>query len=189
LQLCPQTFIIVDETKLSEGKVLEQGLKNLRALNKVASSSLLEYQFGEYAPVSEFPVDTPVFVVSERPSLLYHDLVCPVHPVSASDSDANDMDANSDPSADDLDCWRNYLMLARNCEFEFDSVGSQILEKGFAVICAQQSNRSQMFEKQMHLRATFARLYCMSHAQQTMSEDLWKQGMSLMDKCMQRTQS
>ena len=73
--------VVVDETVLMEGKLTELGVSNLDALKGVVEHQKLQYDFKFYA--TDMPVDTPVLVLSDSPSLLPCAVTVPLHAVGA----------------------------------------------------------------------------------------------------------
>lgn len=75
LQLNNNTHLVLDETKLKEGKLLESGVKAVGSIADVVKSQTVRYDFG-FSVTQEFNSDIPVLIFSEGKSML---------PVSRSD--------------------------------------------------------------------------------------------------------
>ena len=68
LKLPANTRVIIDETKLDEGKLTEVGFKNFSALQKLVSEQTVEYNFTVYS--KEFHVNYPTLIISKSKSIL-----------------------------------------------------------------------------------------------------------------------
>lgn len=68
LQLSDGTHLVLDETKLSPGKLNESGMKALSALNSIIKGQKVTYNFNYYS--MEFDCDIPILILSEGKSLL-----------------------------------------------------------------------------------------------------------------------
>lgn len=68
LQLSESTHLVLDETKLSAGKLNESGVKSVSALANVIKNQKVPYDFNYYN--MEFECDIPVLILSEGKSLL-----------------------------------------------------------------------------------------------------------------------
>ncbi len=60
--------MVADETVLASGRLDGVGVGNLRALQALVDTQEVEYDFTYHK--STFPVDLPVLVLSERPSIV-----------------------------------------------------------------------------------------------------------------------
>jgi hypothetical protein len=77
LQLAPGTPVIVDESVLQEGKLGEVGVKNLSALQSVAGTATLPYDF--FTHTAHWECDHPILVcTSSTKSLLRTDVTLPL---------------------------------------------------------------------------------------------------------------
>ena len=94
LQLSGGTVLVLDETQLSEGKLHEEGVRSLQAIQSIVSSRTLPCVFGTYT--MEVPTDITSIVASKRASVLKTDAV--VLPLSSKAMNASDVPANLDAS-------------------------------------------------------------------------------------------
>ena len=68
LQLADGTHVVLDESALEAGRLNQNGLRNLDALNDLAGRQLVNYDFG-YHPI-QFNVNAPVCILSNAKSML-----------------------------------------------------------------------------------------------------------------------
>lgn len=60
LQLVDGTVLLVDETVLDEGQLVDPGVRNFQALQNVIQNQTLTYEF----PYSQYDFDTDISVLS-----------------------------------------------------------------------------------------------------------------------------
>lgn len=68
LQLSDNTHLVLDETKLTSGKVSPNGRKNYEAFASLISEQKVTYDFKYYT--MEFQTDIPVIILSEVKSMI-----------------------------------------------------------------------------------------------------------------------
>lgn len=68
LQLAPHTHLILDETKMQEGKLESNGIKGVQSIADLINNQQIKYNFLYYE--IEYNVDIPVLVFSEGRSML-----------------------------------------------------------------------------------------------------------------------
>lgn len=68
LQLSSNTHLILDETKLTAGKLNSAAVKSVSALTKIINHQIVEYDFNFYQ--MEYNCDIPVLILSEGKSML-----------------------------------------------------------------------------------------------------------------------
>ena len=68
IQVSDETLLVIDEFQLSDGKLEEQGVKNVAALMNLAKRQFIPFDF-KYSKV-EIPCDVPVLILSEGKSIV-----------------------------------------------------------------------------------------------------------------------
>lgn len=68
LQLTAGTVLVLDETAMKAGNLIDQGVKNLQAIHELIKSQSLQYDF-QFYPL-QFHTNIPVVTFSEGKSLL-----------------------------------------------------------------------------------------------------------------------
>lgn len=85
--LTPGTVLIIDETNMVPGKIINNGVKNIKALATLIEEQQVELDFQYYQQM--LPVTIPVLVLSETRSMLKNTIHVPVS--SATDADILDV--------------------------------------------------------------------------------------------------
>jgi hypothetical protein len=67
LQVCPRTLLVLDETAMTEGKLNETGVKNMRSIQQVLGGQILSYDFQYH--MMDFETDIMPIVVSQGRSM------------------------------------------------------------------------------------------------------------------------
>ncbi|WFD44594.1 hypothetical protein MPSI1_003262 [Malassezia psittaci] len=113
LQLPPNTCVLVDETCMGEGQLEDMGVRNIRSLANLLENHSLSYQF----PFSEMNLDTDqnVVIFSTGKTFLPVDIHLPLRAAELSAHVSMPED-----SLDDLNAFRNYLLIAQASETSID---------------------------------------------------------------------
>ena len=62
------THVLIDESCLSAGRLTQNGVRNMEAINDLSSRQTVKYDFGFHS--LSFQVDAPVLILSHAKSLL-----------------------------------------------------------------------------------------------------------------------
>jgi hypothetical protein len=121
LQFAHGTVAVVNETVLSAGKLNDQGVKNVAALQSLVDKMLLPYDFQYYS--MDFPQDVAVVSFSQGKSILPVHVSVPIE-MSATSS-------GSPVSEAMLECFRLFLAVLRASEVALGNDQAEIAEKHF----------------------------------------------------------
>ncbi|OZJ02304.1 hypothetical protein BZG36_05195 [Bifiguratus adelaidae] len=172
LQLTSNTYLLVDETRLQEGNLQEQGLKNIQALQGVMNGQSLHYAF----PYSSFEIQTDLetLVVSTGKPLLQTPAIIPVIPIK-------DGVPTSLPAIDDqtLNEWRIYLQQARWIDHDIPSDISSYIQEQYV---KERKQGSKIGQEDLMLHMTLARLVAQSFGQSELNVELWDYAVSIDEK-------
>ena len=80
LQLPASTLVVVDETTMSDGTLIERGINNIRQIAETIQSAQVSYNVG-FGSTIEKPVDYRFLVLSEGKSMFQIPAVVPLEPV------------------------------------------------------------------------------------------------------------
>jgi hypothetical protein len=128
LQAAEGTAFIVDETVLQEGKI---HVRNLASIEQVLNTQTLEYLF-EGGTSAQWPVDTPMLLVSFKKSLFKADAASASTRISVPLQLAAGVRASElaglvpTPTPKQLTRWRAYLHVARRSDWK---MGTQVQER------------------------------------------------------------
>jgi hypothetical protein len=178
LQLGAGTYLIIDELVVNAGQLNPVGLGGLQALQSVASSQTLPYDFTHFSTF--FDVDIPTLVLSHRRPLVKADITVqmstssiddsrsisslPQHPVSSSLLPYN-------PSYDlFFERSRLYLACVRNLPYTIPQDLSVYIEND---LVKARSEDSSLKAEDLHQWLILARLSALSHGEQELTFDRW----------------
>eukprot|EP00667_Euglena_gracilis_P007701 EG_transcript_7774 len=178
LQLPPRTFLAVDETALAEGRLNEQGLRNLAQLNSILEGQTATYDFQYHT--MEVETDYPSVVFSHTKSLLHSAGFC----VVPFEPQANALDEPAllppdDPSLP-LAAWRRHLSAAQHQPaYRVTEAAKTAVEEDIAAEMRahpERFNRSAVVQHNtLHLWFTLARLLALARGQPELSLGLWNE--------------
>ncbi|TFY68061.1 hypothetical protein EVJ58_g1224 [Rhodofomes roseus] len=144
LQLPQGTVLLVTEGGVQEGKLVDRGVLNIRALQEVMTAQTLSYTF----PFSSFsfPTDISCIVLSEGKSLKM-------------------------PDSERLAAFRDLVVGARSGKVQVSEETSTHIQRDF--VRERQQNQSVTSDDLIR-RMTVAKLYALSMHEPTLSIDVWE---------------
>ncbi|KFH71771.1 hypothetical protein MVEG_02066 [Podila verticillata NRRL 6337] len=121
LQVTRSTALLMDETGLEEGTLVEKGLKNLKAISNVSLSQTLGYVF----PFNsiDFQTDISLLIVSLGNSLVPVDCAITLKPEESIASFA--------PTEEQVRSFRKYISVLRLMEYKFSEEMAKEIESEF----------------------------------------------------------
>eukprot|EP01112_Ceratiomyxa_fruticulosa_P008725 TRINITY_DN2260_c0_g3_i2.p1 TRINITY_DN2260_c0_g3~~TRINITY_DN2260_c0_g3_i2.p1 ORF type:complete len:644 (-),score=131.64 TRINITY_DN2260_c0_g3_i2:44-1975(-) len=171
LQLSPGTHLMIDETALEAGKLVQQGLDNLGILKDLILTQKIQYDFEYYK--SEFPTDIPVVVISESRSVLQCDCVVPVTVTPQHHLGA----PISMPPFPQLQQFRAYLAYVRDISLAPPS--DEVSKRAQEDFVNARKNNSEVTQGTFHLWLTIARLLAQSYGETQLNQERWLQALNL----------
>lgn len=170
LQLSQNTHVVLDETKLSPGKLNTSGINNVKALTEVIQYQKLTYNFKYYQ--LDFDCDIPFLILSEGKSLLCSD----VHVVMDPDQNCIDTFAEIIEAANHflkpelLEDIRKYLTQAKLIKYEISSNIEEFIQQEF-VDMRQNENFTA---DDLHGLLVLARLTTIADGKTCIDKESWK---------------
>ncbi|CAO3642231.1 unnamed protein product [Cunninghamella blakesleeana] len=172
LQLVPGTRILIDETELSEGQLVDQGVRNMQAIMNIILNQTLSYTF----PFSQYDFDTDLGIItlSTKKSLLPNHCTIPLEPIFPLDQ--NQIENRSLPSKQELDAFRIYLQGARNANYEISESISQFIQNQFVEERKQASEQKLPLPTQedLMLRMNLCRLVALSFGETQLTKETYE---------------
>ncbi|KAK4053744.1 hypothetical protein OIV83_001400 [Microbotryomycetes sp. JL201] len=164
LQLPNGTRVIVDMRGITEGKLDDRGVRNLRHLATTMAQQKLSYEF----PFSCFELETdlPFVLLSEGKAIIPADCTVYVHPVS------NDCQLSS-PTADQLERFRAYIAGAREADLNIPEEMTEVIQADFVDRRQKSVGGSGMSQEDLLFRMTVARLMASSMGSLTLTKEAW----------------
>lgn len=175
LQLSRNTHLVVDETKLQEGKLDTLGLHNLKALSNAIRYQKVPYDFKFYS--IELECDLPVIVFSEGVSLLPHDIQIPLQPdPECVHSFREILDAAKHfLNPEMLLNIRRYLTQARLVEYELNEEIQELVQEEFVRMRQDHSVKVE----DLHNLLVLGRLLSLSEGKNSLSRDVLRKAQDM----------
>ena len=175
LMLAAGTLLMVDESEMSEGTLVDSGLKSFHALRSVIQKQILSIEFDYYS--MSMPVDNPIILLSHSSSSVFSGDGCIVR-VKVNHKEENKMQQTDSINGKniDLDSFRKYWSCCRLLSTNMDSTTAKVAEEDF-VVARQQDQR--ITADDFHVWLVLSRLYAASYGHPVVTVNTWKQVLDL----------
>ncbi|PVU94216.1 hypothetical protein BB559_003056 [Furculomyces boomerangus] len=183
LQMAPHTLLVVDESSLNEGTLLEQGVRNISAIQKLCSDQKLGFIY----PYQQIEVDLDVksLVLSFKRPILKTDIL-----VGLSESAVEVMESMHFENFGEKDVceMREYLREACFTNFSIPESLSTIISEEYAESRkkAHENKEKLPTQSDLFLKLTIARLLSLSKLEPILSKETWDEVMQLEGERMSR---
>lgn len=167
LQLGAGTPLVLDESGMDAGTLHASGVANVQGIAQLLAAQTLPYNFVYHT--IDFPVDAPVFIVSQGRSLFTATVHVPLQPLApyvapaVPEADAHDAEGF-------LIAAREYLELARWLPWQLDETISAAIEADFVALRQERDGVSQ---DMLHTWITLARWLAVSCGETCLSAERW----------------
>ncbi|KAG0096370.1 hypothetical protein BGZ93_004662 [Podila epicladia] len=172
LQVTRGTALLMDETTLEEGTLVEKGLKNLKAISNVSLSQTLGYVF----PFNniDFQTDISLLIVSLGNSLVPVDCAITLKP---EESPATVVP----PTEEQLRSFRKYISVLRLMEYKFSEEMAKEIESEFMEQrkAATAAGTTLMTPNELAFDISLARLVAVSRGEQCLTKASWDRAVAL----------
>ncbi|KAI4470066.1 hypothetical protein MML48_1g03068 [Holotrichia oblita] len=174
-QLSEGTHLVLDETKLSSGKLNESGVRAISAINNIIKVQKVAYDFNYHT--MEFDCDIPILVLSEGKSLLPSDGQVILKPSKIHVNTFNEIYEAIMKllNPDLLNDIRTYLTISKYGQYEISDNMLEIVENDF-VRFRQTDNISA---DDLHQLLVLSRLICLSEGKSSLDEECWRSACDL----------
>ncbi|KAK4003105.1 hypothetical protein OUZ56_004887 [Daphnia magna] len=176
LQLSSQTHLVLDETLMTEGQLVADGVRNVTAIGNIASWQKIEYDFN-YHQV-EFHTDIPVLILSERRSIVATDVNLPLRLNLQRGTRFSDLVNKLENDAELLVRMRNYLTVVRLLSFKLDDTMQEAVQRDFIQSRAP-GQTNPMSTEDFHLLLVLSRLLALTYGKSELNFDLWQRAKSM----------
>ncbi|CAH0551417.1 unnamed protein product [Brassicogethes aeneus] len=176
LQLSKNTHFILDETKLTDGKLNAAGVNNIKAIASCIKNQKIAYDFNYY-PI-EYEVDIPFLILSEGKSMLTPDVHITLQPDETCLRTFSEIveAAKQFLNNDLLNELRVYLTFARLIKYEISDKIQDLVQQEFVNMRQKEKNISA---DNLHNLLVLARLVCISEGKSTLDEHCWKKALHM----------
>lgn len=167
LQLSKGTMLLVDETAMQEGKLVDMGVRNIQVLNEVISTQKLNYIF----PFSQYEFDTEIsfIVLSNAKSFLQVAFEVPLEPV----------DSERLISKGDVETLKNYIANGQASTCEISEEISKHIQQQFVTERKEKTGDQVPSQDDLARRIGLARLVAISFGKSTLDKETWDHAVKL----------
>ncbi|XP_060535093.1 mini-chromosome maintenance complex-binding protein [Cylas formicarius] len=175
LQLSKNTMVVLDETKLMEGKLNASGIHSVKAIAEAIKNQRVIYDFNFY-PL-EYDCDIPFLIFSEGKSMLPCDYQIVLTPEESCLNTFPEIleAARHFLKPDVLNDIRTYLTRARLAEYEISGGVEELIQEEFV----QMRQEGAVTADDLHHLLVLARLICLSEGKNTLDNECWKKACQL----------
>ncbi|OAD06511.1 hypothetical protein MUCCIDRAFT_78442 [Mucor lusitanicus CBS 277.49] len=169
LQLVDGTVLLVDETVLDEGQLVDPGVRNFQALQNVIQNQTLTYEF----PYSQYDFDTDISVLSlscTRSMLANH---CTIPLESTHSLEDNSAENLVQPSQETLDLFRRFIHAGKYGSYDISDQVSEYIQNSFVEerkVATENKTELPTQEELMH-RMNLARLAAASFGESNLTQE------------------
>ena len=174
LQLSQGTHLILDETKMNNGQLNQEGIKNLTSLGQMIKTQSVDYDFGFHNLA--FDSDVPCLVLSEGRSMLPNDVQVMMKPqteVSKEAVDALFANVGRNLELEMLSRVRNYISLAKNLAFDLTEETQNFVQEDF--VRERQNGDLIKTTDDLHSLLVFGRLLSVSRGEKALNPSVWNE--------------
>ncbi|CAH2091456.1 unnamed protein product [Euphydryas editha] len=172
LQLSKHTHLVLDETKMEQGRLDATGVNNITALGNLIKQQKVEYDFKYYK--MEFDSDISVLVLSEGKSLLPSDYHIPLRPEESSLEIFNAIveAATYYLKEEIMNTIRSYLTNLKLVKYSI-SEDIQFVEDDFIEMRNNSDEENPVTADDLHRLLVLARLVSLSRGNDTLNKECW----------------
>ncbi|KAK4521413.1 H(+)-transporting V0 sector ATPase subunit a [Mucor velutinosus] len=169
LQLVDGTVLLVDETVLDEGQLVDPGVRNFQALQNVIQNQTLTYEF----PYSQYDFDTDISVLSlsSSKSMLANHCTIPLE--STHSLEQNSAENLVQPSQETLDLFRRFIHAGKYGSYDISEEVSEYIQNSFVEerkVATENKTELPSQEELMH-RMNLARLAAASFGESNLTQE------------------
>ncbi|EDW77997.1 uncharacterized protein Dwil_GK24254 [Drosophila willistoni] len=187
LQLAPHTHLVLDETRLQQGKLEANGVQAIQHLAHLINNQQLKCDFHFYH--IDYNADIPVLILSEGRSMLPNDFAVPLN----ADSKAVELVEESLKAAHHylsqngrLQLFRKYLTLARISQFTVSEEHTEMIQQDF--VDMRKANVKSNADD-LHGLLVLSRLLGIARGKDSLDKETWQLATEFEAKRRQRLQS
>lgn len=168
LQLVEGTAVLVDETVLNEGQLVDAGVRNFQALNNLIQNQTLAYEF----PYSQYDFDTDLNVITLSTSKSMLPSHCSIS-LQTSYPLEQSIDEITPPSQETLDLYRRFIHAAKYLSYDISEKVSEYIQTSFVNErkAATENKTTLPTQEELMLRMNLARLAAVSFGETNLTEE------------------
>ncbi|KAG0277004.1 hypothetical protein BGZ95_006687 [Linnemannia exigua] len=181
LQVTRGTLLLLDESAMEEGTLIDQGIKNLKAVSDVSLYQTLNYVF-PYNNL-EFQTDVSLMIISFGSSLVPVDCGITLKP------EPSTAELQSEPSEEKLRAFRRYISSLRLAEYKLSEDMAKEIETEFMEQrkAASAAGSALITPIDLALNISLARLVALSKGELTLNRECWDHAVALSKQIKERS--
>lgn len=175
LQLSRNTHLLLDETKLTAGKLNEAGVRGVAEIANIIRTQKVTYDFQYYK--TEYDCDIPFLILSEGKSLLPSDCHLPLKPAEICISKFEDLMKSTKAYliSERLNGIRKYLTCTRLAKYELSDNVQELVQEEFV----NMRRSREVTPDDLHQLLVLARLVCLSEGKSKLDDRCWRRACDL----------
>ena len=178
LQLVESTFLLLDETRLDNGKLSASGVGSLTALSELITTQCVQYDFTYHA--LPFNVDAPILIITEgNKSLLPADTTLPVSP-------CDETGMRTDLSEEELEQMRLYIAVVRTMDYSIETELQDIVQQDWVEM---RRKDKELIPDDLSRLLTLSRYLSISRGDRYLQRETWDEAKRLEDQRRDRINS
>ncbi|KAG0373618.1 hypothetical protein BGX24_011465 [Mortierella sp. AD032] len=181
LQVTRGTLLLLDESAMEEGTLVDQGIKNLKAVSDVSLYQTLNYVF-PYNNL-EFQTDVSLLIISFGSSLVPVDCGIALKPEPSA------AEQQSGPSEEKLQAFRRYISTLRLADYKLSEDMAKEIETEFMEQrkAASAAGSALITPIELALNISLARLVALSKGELTLNRECWDHAVALSKQIKERS--
>ncbi|XP_037975058.2 mini-chromosome maintenance complex-binding protein [Plutella xylostella] len=172
LQLSKDTNLVLDETKMEQGRLDATGVNNIAALGNLIQTQKVQYDFKYYK--MDFDCDVCILILSEGKSLLPCDYHIPLRPEESSLKifDAIVEAATYYLKEDIMNLIRTFLTNMKMVKYTIND-DLKFVEEDFIAMRSASTEQNPVTADDLHRLLVLARLVSLSRGYDTLNKECW----------------
>lgn len=185
LQLSSNTHLVLDETKLTTGKMNSSGVQAVGAISEIIKNQRSHYDFNYYK--MDFDCDIAFLILSEGKSLLPSDVHVPLRPEDAHITTFEEILAalNVYLKPELLTSIRKYIANRRHAVYEITDNIHEVVQNEFVNMRANQNATAE----DLHSLLVLSRFICLADGKSVLDESCWRRACQLEQERKARLQN
>lgn len=176
LQLSENTHFVLDETKLTPGKLNAAGINNIKAISDVIKNQSIAYDF-KYYPL-EFNCDIPFLILSEGKSMISSDVHVILEPDPLCKNTFKEIVEAAEHflKPDLLNDIRKYLTISRMSDYSITKQHEEFIQNEFVKM---RQVRSNVTADDLHSMLIISRLVSISEGKAFFDKESWEKAFKM----------
>ncbi|XP_057662736.1 mini-chromosome maintenance complex-binding protein [Diorhabda carinulata] len=176
LQLSENTHFVLDETKLTPGKLNSAGISNIKAISDVIKNQSIAYDF-KYYPL-EFNCDIPFLILSEGKSMINSDVHVTLEPDPMCTNTFKEIIEAAEHflKPDLLNDVRKYLTISRMSDYSITEQNEEFIQNEFVKM---RQIRSNVTADDLHSMLIISRLVSISEGKGCFDKESWEKAFKM----------